>query len=166
MKKIFLLLVPILMQACDRSGLDGPWNLGGAMQLSVSDEQGNDLLNPTVKFPKSVDLSKIHLYHMVDGKEVLVNNTMSDIPKGFYLISPEGEATRSYRLYISLNTSSKENPTMTILQWENGERTVIKTEFYRTRTVTKEQKIWLNDLLVWDIENKSHSVERLIEMKR
>ncbi len=165
MKKIFLLLLPLLMQACSDES-EGPWIRGGAVQLSVWDEQGNDLLNPKLKFSKSVDLSKIRLYYMVDGKEKLMYDSISDVPNGFYLISPEGNDTRGYRLYIGLNTVSKENPTITILQWENGQRDVIKTEFYRTRTVTDERKIWLNNLLVWDFNKKNHSVERHIKIKR
>ncbi|MDR1056384.1 MAG: hypothetical protein LBL90_11335, partial [Prevotellaceae bacterium] len=105
MKKIALLLL-ILVQACTAI-INGPntpiWDTG--LFISVLDEEGNDLLNPDARYPKSINTNTIRLYHIIDGKESLVYNNSGESRWGYALLEPEGKYT-NYRVRIAVNISS------------------------------------------------------------
>lgn len=136
----------------------------------VSDEQGNDLLNPTVQSPKAVDLSKLRVYYIRNGKEEVFYRSNYDAPYGFGLIKPELDETH-YRLKVLTDcegTKEGVDFTTTILKWEDGHRDVIKTEIHRNeryRTIV-QHKIWVNDKLVWDVSRDGNDKEPTYEITR
>ena len=160
MKKLLaLLLFPLLAAGCTKGEgvieeMDGPDGvvLEAYMDLRVSDKQGHDLLDSVFQSPQSVDLSKVKIYFVKDGKEELFYRENLDASRGYFLITPEG--TRFYHsLRIFFNIESNEKITTTILDWGDGHRDVFKTEFRRFGSANismVQTKIWLNEELIWD----------------
>ena len=151
MKKMFFLLLPVLFCSCEKNKPDNPIINETNVDVSVLDESGNDLLNPTLKFPKSIDTTEIAIYFVVNERELLVDNELLDASKGYKLLEPEGDY-KHYRLRIFLNTLSTKNITKTIIQWDKDQRDVLKAEMNRNKNMRYVTKIWLNETLVWENE--------------
>ena len=153
MRRILLLLFPLfsLMQACTKEGGEAS-EISAGITLQIIDAQNQDLLDPASTSPKAVDLSKVKVYYIREGKEVLFYRENMDGSRGFQLIKPQ-LGHPHYGLLLGLDCESKEKVTTTILEWEDGRRDVFKTAFYRLSEPSLQilqQKIWLNGELIWD----------------
>ncbi|PNE25798.1 hypothetical protein BHU11_10690 [Tannerella sp. oral taxon 808] len=152
MKKLLaLLLFPLLVAACTKEGGEAS-EISAGITLQIIDAQNQDLLDPASTSPKAVDLSKVKVYYIREGKEVLFYRENMDGPRGFQLIKPQLGHSH-YGLLLGLDCESKEKVTTTILEWGDGRRDVFKTEFYRQSEPSLQilqQKIWLNGELIWD----------------
>ena len=163
MKKLLLLLLPILMQACTKE--EKCVNISNGVSVWVSDELGNDLLDPSSASPKAVDTSKLNLYYVMNGKEVLFYRPYLDYPKGLSVYPPGGNHTR-YQLDVGVNIESEERITTSILKWEDGHRDVFKAEIYHGDNAIIQRKIWVNGRLIWDPANKIGGTQPIYEIKR
>lgn len=126
------------------------------MEIRVVDAQGNNLLDPTLPSPKTVDASKLKLYWVKEGKEELFDRKTADFPKGVFLLPPKETGLSYYTMRLFLNVETHEKITTTILEWEDGHRDIIKAEFDRPENTSSifQQRIWVNDKLIWDVLNK------------
>lgn len=170
MKRLLLLLLPLLtvMQACTKeiSGGQEETIISSSVTLLVSDEQRNDLLDPTSISSKSVDLSKVKVFYVKDGKEELFDRKDYDSPRGFRLNKPEWTETR-YSMLVYTNCESGEDISTTILEWDDGHRDIIKTAYLRPGNGSIiQQKIWINDELIWDAVNKIDPERPVYEITR
>ena len=152
MKKLLaLLLFPLLVAACTKEGGEAS-EISAGITLQIIDAQNQDLLDPASTSPKAVDLSKVKVYYIREGKEVLFYRENMDGSRGFQLIKPQ-LGHPHYGLLLGLDCESKETVTTTIVEWEDGRRDVFKTAFYRLSEPSLQilqQKIWLNGELIWD----------------
>ena len=193
MKKLLLLLFfPLLMAACTKGGgsedvvtpkepqtteANNP-NQGGSpsdlpprgtiitarLDLRLLDMQGNDRLNPAS--PGAVDLSKIKVYYVVDGKEKLFYRGNLNAARGYLVHAPEGARERYYSLRLFFNIESKEEVTTTIVDWGDGHRDVFKVAFIRKKNRISQRSIWLNDSLIFDLQKKIFINDDIFEIKR
>ena len=117
-----------------------------------------------------MDATQIKLYYVKDGKEELHYNAMSDVPTGIRLETPEQTWFPYYTIKVSLNHVSKEAITTTILEWPDGRRDVIKTEFFTRQEEPNAniimKRVWLNDKLILDRPNRIGSIREAYEIKR
>ena len=193
MKKLLLLLFfPLLMAACTKGGgsedvvtpkepqtteANNP-NQGGSpsdlllrgtiitahLDLRLLDMQGNDRLNPAS--PGAVDLSKIKVYYVIDGKEQLFYRGNLTAARGYLVHAPEGARERYYSLRLFFNIESKEEVTTTIVDWGDGHRDVFKVAFIRKKNRISQRSIWLNDSLIFDLQKKIFINDDIFEIKR
>ena len=191
-KLLMLLLFPLLMAACTKGGgsedvvtpkepqtteANNP-NQGGSpsdlllrgtiitahLDLRLLDMQGNDRLNPAS--PGAVDLSKIKVYYVVDGKEKLFYRGNLNAARGYLVHAPEGARERYYSLRLFFNIESKEEVTTTIVDWGDGHRDVFKVAFIRKENRISQRSIWLNDSLIFDLQKKIFINDDIFEIKR
>jgi lipoprotein len=191
-KLLMLLLFPLLMAACTKGGgsedvitseepqtaeADNP-NQGGSpsdllprgfiitahMDLRLLDLQGNDRLNPAS--PGAVDLSKIKVYYVVDGKERLFYRSNLEAARGYLVYTPKETGERYYSLRLFFNIESKEEVTTTIVDWGDGHRDVFKVAFIRKENRISQRSIWLNDSLIFDLQKKIGGTQPMYEIKR
>ena len=187
-----LLLLPLLMVACTKGGgsedvvtpkepqtaeADNP-NQGGSpsdlpprgtiisahLDLRLLDLQGNDHLNPAS--PGAVDLSKIKVYYVIDGKEQLFYRGNLTAARGYLVYAPEETGERYYSLRLFFNIESKEEVTTTIVDWGDGHRDVFKVAFIRKENRISQRSIWLNDSLIFDLQKKIDLTDHIFEIKR
>ena len=193
MKKLLLLLFfPLLMAACTKGGssedvvtpkepqtteANDP-NQGGSpsdlllrgtiitahLDLRLLDMQGNDRLNPAS--PGAVDLSKIKVYYVVDGKERLFYRGNLEAARGYLVYTPKETGERYYSLRLFFNIESKEEVTTTIVDWGDGHRDVFKVAFIRKENKISQRSIWLNDSLIFDLQKKIFINDDIFEIKR
>ena len=164
MKKMLLLLFSVvMMQSCtkDKAPTIPPYGrvIEGRITFLVSDAQGHDLLNPTSASPKAVNLDKVKVIYIEDGKEKVFLNSFSDAPRAFSLVKPEAELNQThYRLFVYTDCGETEEETSTattILEWDDGHRDVVEMEFFRPGNGSIfQRKAWVNGKLIWDSVHK------------
>gem|GEM_PF-575521 len=182
MKKLLtLLLFPLLLQGCtkdEESKTTYGLVLDGYVTFSVSDAQGNDLLDPASTSPKAVDLSKVKVIYIENGKEKVCYNPLSDAPQAFHLVKPQADLNH-YALIVYTDNGKIETKehvsspititATTILEWEDGHRDVIDMEYLSPGNGNAsrfQQKAWVNGRLIWDPANKIGGTQPMYEIKR
>ena len=165
MKKLLFILI-ILLQACTDQP-EGMFVMGG-IDISVLDENGTDLLSPNSGSTKAIDVDKIQIYYIIDGKEVPYESVVPEStetyiqlshPKGYYLLYPEGKYT-NYRLGVFVDTQSKEDITKTIIQWDANHRDLIEAKVERDDNSVAATKFWLNGTLVDELNGEPLEIRR------
>ena len=188
-----LLLFPLLMAACTKGGgsedvvtpkepqtaeANNPNQVGSPsdllprgfiitahLDLRLLDMQGNDRLNPAS--PGAVDLSKIKVYYVIDGKERLFYRSNLEAARGYLVYTPKETGERYYSLRLFFNIESKEEVTTTIVDWGDGHRDVFKVAFIRKENRISQRSIWLNDSLIFDLQKKIDlTTDYIFEIKR
>lgn len=180
-KLLMLLLLPLLLQGCtkdEESKTTYGLVLDGYVTFSVSDAQGNDLLDPASTSPKAVDLSKVKVIYLENGKEKVCYNPLSDAPQAFHLVKPQADLNH-YALIVYTDNGKIETKehvsspititATTILEWEDGHRDVIDMEYLSPGNGNAsrfQQKAWVNGRLIWDPANKIGGTQPMYEIKR
>lgn len=165
--------------------------------LSVVDSDGTDLLNPNASLPNSIDIDAIKIYDvMANGEEVYRYNELLDYPKGFSLWGPHPKidessdyfATDKYVIHLGLSfTGLSDFPvrirafnsrsgsitkwtikiTETIIEWDEGNRNVIRAEKIEAGQVIFLGKIWVDGKLVLDlVDSEKDRRNPIITLKR
>tara|TARA_B110000114_G_C15043745_1_gene378286 strand:- start:172 stop:657 length:486 start_codon:yes stop_codon:yes gene_type:complete len=147
--RLLFFLPAILFFSCnnDEKPLSAT-NLDVVVSFYVLNDEGEDLLNPNNQ--NSIEITNLRIYELVNGEEIEVFNPNSDAPRGFSLISPDGKFDK-YRLNLTLNILEDSNPTITLLKWSESDTDSFKAELDRGDNYIICQKIWVNDIQVWDI---------------
>lgn len=150
MKIYILILIVTLISSCSSHEPDPKINIEAGIGFYVLDDTGNDLLDPNIT--NSYDFTKIKVYDVIDEVNVLINNSNLDAPKGISLLAPEGKY-KNYRLSLAFNTTLEENFNIRIIKWNSTDEDVFKVEFDKGAGYMIIKKVWLNNELVWDIQN-------------
>ena len=132
----------------------------------VSDESGNDLLDPASKSPKAIDISNVNMFYVTNGKEELYYQANLDVKKGFGLGPPRERIGPYYTITFALNLQPMGEITTTIIDWGNGCRDVIKAEYGIYPASIILEKAWLNDQLIMDTPHGLRSPNGVYEIKR
>ena len=149
MRQLILLLM-ISFFSCSSNDENQPsaTNIDAVVRFYVLNEQGDDLLNPNNQ--NSIETSNLKIYELINGKEVEVNNPNSDAPRGFWVSPPEGKFDK-YSLGLTLNILEDSNTTITLLKWSESDSDSFKAELKKGDNYIICQKIWVNDIKVWDM---------------
>ncbi|AIM37236.1 hypothetical protein KO02_11455 [Sphingobacterium sp. ML3W] len=85
--------------SCKKDPRVGPYIYDITTSVNVLDEQGNDLLDPSVKVEKSIDINKIQLSYIIGGNERIQS-------PGVRLVEPTDEY-ENYSLQLILTSVKK-----------------------------------------------------------
>ncbi len=157
MKNLFTLLLIAIVMGCsnDDKDTDKPvvgFNIDATIDFKIENKDGSDLLNPDN--PNALDLYNLHLYNIIDGKEVEIYNPLLASPKGFVLLKPEPILNiTEYRLRIFANIEDKATITSLCLKWADGSKDIIKSNIDRGDGYIIATKHWYNDVLFYDVKN-------------
>ena len=157
MRTIVFLTIFTMLSGCKSDDNSEQINLDVAFEFSVVNNEGNDLLNPENQ--NYFNHSNIKLFYKVDGEYKEVYDENLDNPKNFLIFKHETE----YRIRIFLNYSTKEIQPETMIQWGENKSNIIKAEFYRTSSLVRFDKVWLDGSLIWDSASNSEPYYKLIE---
>lgn len=139
-----LLLFSIVWMSCEKKYPVGPAILSVDAFVNVVDEQGNDLLDPSVKVEKSIDISKVQVVHIVGENERIQS-------PGVTLVKPNN-GNRNYSLRFYVNYDKREKLPITLLKWNLEQADTIKSSIYFTPDsagVFLRQLIH-NNVIVWE----------------
>ncbi|MBS7256323.1 hypothetical protein [Flavobacterium branchiicola] len=147
MKKILILLAVTLLYACDKNDKDISYNaiLGSNVDFSISNAQGEDLLDPET--PNHIKESEVKLFYLINGVKKEVYNGFLTHPRNFSIHKNENE--KEYHIVIFLNDIDKSDKTTTYIQWNEKETDTIETTFFREKGFIFTKDVWLNGELVF-----------------
>ena len=128
-----------------------------ALELSIIDEDGKDLLNP--ENPNAIVEGDIKKSYLIDGEIEEVNNPLMDNPRGFRIFKHEHE----YRIEFSLNDSESEEYPITYMEWNENDMDTIKCEIEKKSNSTICTKVWFNDELKWESSNQTERFFTIIK---
>ncbi len=157
MKSIILtLLIMASILGCN-SDDEQQFNLDVGIEFSIKNSEGIDLLNPNNS--ESLNESEIKLFYLINGNVEEVFDPNMDSPRNFLIYKHESE----YRIGISQNYSETEEFPITYIQWNNQDTDTLKCEYARTNRSIRQQKIWLNDELIWDASTNTEPFYEIIK---
>lgn len=120
------------------------FNYDGSINISLSNSNGDDLLNPANA--TAYDQSKIKILYLVQGQLIEKPNG-TDYPRNFLLYEQDGHTI----MRIFLNSEKVEKYPETYIQWNNNDTDIIKIDYNRTNNSVSKKTVWLNDQLRTDI---------------
>lgn len=157
MRTILLILVISTLFSCNSRDNEEQMNLDVGVEFSIADINGNDLLNPENE--NSYNHEAIKLFYKTDGVYQEFYDVNLDLPRNINIY----QHTDTYRATIFLNHSASEEQPETLIQWNENNVDTIKCEIYRTSSVERIDKVWLNNQLVWDSTNNTALYFELIK---
>lgn len=159
MKNLILTLL-VVMTSCNSDNTSQQFNIEAGTGFYAVNELGEDLLNPN--HPNSIDFDKIKIYFLINGEEVDAYNVNSDAPKGISLETPNDKYNK-YHLSLGFNIEENAEITYTIVQWNEQDRDTLKVQFNKGDNYLLAIKCWLNEELVWDVNNGQEKFFTLIK---
>ena len=143
MKVLMSLLILCFLMNCTSDDTQERFNYDVRFDFSIKDGEGNDLLDP--ESPNSFDGSKIKLFYLISGELEEVYDGSLDNPRNFLIFQQGGD----YNIRVFVNHSETEEIPKTYVRWNETDTDTISCEIYRTNTLVKVEKVWLNDELIW-----------------
>lgn len=148
-KFILLFAITLLSISCstDKTGTTSV-NLSKELKINLLSSEGNNLLNTS-----NYKSDNFNIYYKSGNDYVEKNDVNLDYPKHF-MINTE---TNPISMKLFLNDLASEPNPITVIKWNTTESDTIKTTFRRgfenNSSYVICEKVWLNDVLVWEIEN-------------
>ena len=155
MKYLFFILLAMLFTSCN-SDDNELVIIDTAINISVKDVDGNDLLN--TNNPNSLNQNEFKIFYELDGEQIEVNDENLDYPKGFFVYQHENE----FRIRIFPNTDKNALYPITYIKWREMDTDTIKCEIDRNGSSEICKKVWLNNELVW----QDYDTERFFEITK
>ncbi len=154
---MFLLFAFIGLLLVNCANDDEQFVFANAIELSLTDSSGNDLLNPET--PNSIDITKIKLFYLVKGQLQEINDPTKDYPRNYFVYHHEN----NYRIRIFLNPSEDTELLETVIKWSDTDADTIIAAFKRTTSTVVIQKIWINEKPFWTYNDKSELYFHLVK---
>ncbi|MCD8399020.1 hypothetical protein LNI90_01745 [Tenacibaculum dicentrarchi] len=121
--------------------------IGTEVELSLSDKEGNDLLDPTNK--NGIKENEIKHFYLLNGIKKEFYNSNYDSPKRIGINKINGK----YRLGIGLNSiKDKNGEVISLIQWNENDTDTIKATLQTTTNTTIIINPKFNDKKIPDTE--------------
>lgn len=153
MKYLFFILSIMSFLSCNKDDSE-QFIIDTAINISVKDAEGNDLLNSNSL--NSLNQNVFKVIYEINGEQIEINDENLDYPKGFFVYQHENE----YRIRVFPNTDKNTSYPITYIQWSEIDTDTLKCEIDRNESSEICKKVWLNNELVW----QSYDTERFFEI--
>lgn len=143
----FIVVLTIsLFTACESED-ENQFYIDRKIDVTVKDNDGNDLLNPDKG--GSFSEEDISILYLIDGemKEVIRPNL--EHPKNFFIFEHESE----YRMRIFPNDQTDNDSPVTFIKWGENEIDTIKCHIETRENSIICTKVWINGELRWESES-------------
>ena len=154
MKNAVIILISALFLSCNNSNESedeikyNGVNLNVGINLSVVNNQNEDLLNPLRE--DGYKEEDIRMFHLLNNEviEYAPDDWLSN-PKGFKIYKSDIEDKYILRILLLNSAETEELPT-TYLQWNENETDTLKVTYRRMGSSVIKETVLLNDVLIWD----------------
>ena len=145
------MLTSILIISCnssdDHNNENSYYNLSTGIDFLVTNQNGDDLLNPNTLNAYSSE--NIKIFYLKDGVVEETYNPNFDFPRNFAIVSPEDSGAETYFMRIFLNNSVSDNA-ITYIEWNETDTDTIRANFNNGDNYSMVTKAWYNEELVFD----------------
>jgi hypothetical protein len=171
-RKISIILFAVLFVGCSEENEPTIFETGVSIWVRENSSSNNLLNNENPNSFKKEDIRVYSLDANGEKKELYTPNL--DAPRNFSIIAYNNKGVNEnlFILYPYLGKTDKTETTTTLVEWRSGIVDTITCEIYRNKGLTTTNKIWYNNLLKYDISDKSvnnNSLEyvvKLIEVRK
>ncbi len=153
MKYLIFLLSAMIFSSCNSDDNDLVI-IDTAINISIKDINGNDLLNPNNS--NSFNENEFKILYEINGEQIVVNDDNLSYPRGFFVYQHDNE----YRIRIFPNTNQNVDYPITYIKWDELDIDTLKCEIERKESSTVCKKVWFNEELVW----QAYDTERFFEI--
>jgi len=153
MRKISFLLLALLVSC--QPEMDCCVSISVGVELSVKDQAGNDLLDPTVS--QAIDSDAIRLFYEKDGERRLLYPIQRNAGRGGKVYKSQNE----YRLRVSPEIDNSDPYAVTYIQWNERDEDTLRCKIETKGANTRCTRVWFNGRLVWEA---SSNTERYFEV--
>jgi|GEM_PF-3927727 len=135
--------------SCKKESRVGPYIYDTNVFVNVLDKQGNDLLDPSLKVEKSIDINKLQLIYILGGNERVQS-------PGATLVKPTDEY-KNYSLRFAVNSDKREKKHFTLLKWTSEQADTIKSTIYFAEDSTGVfcKQLIHDNVIVWDAKTSN-----------
>ncbi|MDA3953012.1 MAG: hypothetical protein PF485_05160 [Bacteroidales bacterium] len=150
--RIIYCMIAVLLFSCDEADEEhiSAGFISTGFGILVSDEQGEDLLDPANE--NSYKADSIDIYWLIDGIKTRKYEANTEIPE-FFVIR-HNSYHDIYEMTLFLNSKIDENNrTITYVKWNSSEEDKFECEFEFLEVNYFMRKLWFNDSLIWDWDN-------------
>ena len=144
-----IILTSILIISCnsDDDNEDNFYALETGIDFLVSNQNGDDLLNPNTFNAYSSE--NIKIFYLKDGVVEEIYNSNLDLPRNFKIVAPEDSGIEKYYMSIFLNNFVSDNA-ITYVEWNETDTDTIRANFNNGDNYSILSKAWYNEELVFD----------------
>jgi len=159
MKNLILFIVLLIFNSCstDSNKSNDAVNIDNGVTIFLKSIEGNNLLNTT-----NYNSNVFKIYYKINNENIEINNPNNDFPRNYYI----NNESNPISMKLFLNHSVTEEYPITLIEWNTNDTDTIKTYFRRGIENNTDyeicEKIWLNDVLIWDISTANGLTEREI----
>ena len=159
MKNLIIIIGLLIFNSCsnDCNKSNDTVNIDNGITIFLKSREGNNLLN-TINY----NSTNFKIYNKINNENIELNNPNMDYPRNFYI----NNETNPISMKLFLNHSDTEEYPITLIKWNNTDTDTIKTYFRRGIENNTDyeicEKIWLNEILIWDISTLNGVTEREI----
>ena len=143
---LFTCLMAIL-SSCNDEQLCGCTNIDLTTYLVVTDDQNNNLLDPST--PGHFEKNKIRIFYVKDGERKEVYDANLDLPRNFDI--SKDNAAQEYAMKLFPDEGKSDNEiTTTLIQWNENEVDTVTCEVRREASSVWVSKVWYDGTLAYD----------------
>ena len=142
------IVLVVFLVGCKKTNVNDSVVIDKAIELSLVDAEGNDLLNPQHDY--AIDPADIKIFYRIDGEWQEVYDPTKDSPRNFFIRQHE----TGYRIHIFLNSDEGEEFPETAIQWNEFSTDNVKAKFRRSSSLLVIDEVWLNDEAVWSSDDR------------
>ena len=142
------IVLVVFLVGCKKTNVNDSVVIDKAIELSLVDAEGNDLLNP--QHDHAIAPSGIKIFYLIEGELQEVYNPTRDNPRNFFIRQHGTE----YRIHIFLNSDEGEEFPETFIQWNESYTDNVKAKFRRSPSLLVIDEVWLNDEAVWSSDDR------------
>jgi len=143
---ILIFFITLGLCSCNSDEIKTQDNLDVKLDMKVTNSKGEDLLNPKNTF--AYDQSKIKLFYLVGDDLKEVYDSTKDSPRNFFIFERDGH----FIIRVFLNSSTKDQYSTTLIQWNEKDTDTIKSEFTIVGGSVSKKNIWFNEGLILNYE--------------
>lgn len=149
---VFLCACMGILSSCDDEQEDFVRDV--AIEMSISDVKGNDLLNPETT--GAFRFEDIDLFYLKNGQKERVYDAYMDNPKNFFIF----KSGSKYYMRLFPNEHIENGFATTYIQFNESETDTIQCEFAKPPNKNSGYisvfRVWYNGKIVWDGEGSRY----------
>lgn len=145
--KILIFSGILTLFSCDEDSGTGTV-ISNDVLITVVNKEGEDLLDPSN--PESINIEEIKVFYLLNGIKTEINRSNLDYPKMFLVTDPDMNS-EYYRILLFLNIEDDSEITTTYIELKPNIVYEFRSELNRSGNSVTDEKIWLQNELICDV---------------
>jgi len=152
MYKFYFISLVCLFSCCNNN--DESFVIDTSFSIEITGANGEDLLDPNIE--NSFDWTQIRIYPSLEDLDSPYFKSNLDYPYGYKIFKDD-----NMELYQFLITMRIDNNQPFMIKFDDHEIDTVKCYIEKTDSFERTEKIWYNDIEVWNFSSKRAKIIRI-----